>query len=332
MPHTAPRTARLGLVLLALAFVCTLAVPGAQGSEGCSASGPLVCLSVTASPQTVSPSRPGSPTYISYAVLVSNDSGNTVNHVTLTGSPPGGSGLVSVTPSVGTCASSGLSCALGSLRNGATASAEVVVTAPAATGDALATFTVSFDEGPNDNGGSDPKQDTVSTTETVTVAATPGVAASFVPEGGSVDLSTDPSGTGIPTTGDPLLADAAITAAPTSITALIEETSGPLSCPKGVVCRRGDWLQAAIPGTFDPPLAFLLRWDKSLISSGFSAKKSAVLLTECLSGCPIQIVKARCASATPALSELPCLWNVVRKADGDWVTTLFNSHNGYIHG
>lgn len=331
MPPKIRHALRLGTVAFALALVGAWGVSGAQGSQACSQSGPLVCLSATATPQTVPPSLPGSPKYVSYHVVVSSQARNTVNHVTLAGTLPAGSSLVSVTPSAGSCAPSGVSCNLGSLSSGATVSVDVVATAPATTGQATANFSVSFDEGPNDNGGSDPKQDTVTTSETVDVAAESGVASSFVPEGGSVDLSTDPSGTGVATSGDPLLAGAVVTSAPDSITALIEETPGPSTCPKGVVCRRGDWVHASIPGTFDPPLAFPTRWDKTLIPSALNSKKFAFLITECLNGCPINVVSRRCSSATPAASELPCLWNVARMPDGDWVGTLINSHNGFYH-
>jgi hypothetical protein len=267
-------------------------------------------------------------------VTVANRSRNNVAHTTLAASLPSGSNLVSGDSEVGSCAataSAGLVCNLGSLASGSVARIHVVITAPTTEGTAVATFAVSFDEGANDNGSSDPKQDTISTTEAVTVAATSGSASSFVPEGASVELSTDPTGTGVATLGDPLLADATITSAPTALTASIEEVAGPLKCPKGVVCRRGDWVLATVPGTFDPPLSFALRWDKSLIPRALSGKKFALLLTECLSGCPIEIVSSRCPSATPAQSALPCLWNVASEPDGDWVATLFNSHNGYMH-
>lgn len=291
-------------------------------------------MSASVMPETVSPSRAGSPTYVAYALTITNRSRNNVAHTTLRASLPAGSSLVSADSEVGTCVEGspgGLVCSLGSLASGSAARIDVVITAPSTEGTAVGTFTVSFDEGPNDNGSSDPKQDTVSITQAVTVAATPGTASSFVPEGASVDLSTDTSNTGIATPGDPLLADAAITSAPAAITATLAEVRGPLACPKGVVCRRGDWVEATIPGTFDPPLAFALRWDKSLIPSTENSKKFAILITECLNGCPLQIVSSRCSSATPAQSELPCLRNVARKQDGDWTATLLNKHNGFMH-
>jgi hypothetical protein len=323
----------LGMAAASLVLIGGAGISSAQGLPECTMSGPLVCVSASATPQTVSPSRAGSPTYLSYAVVASNNASNNVSHATLTATLPVGSTLVSATPSVGTCTTGAgtPSCAFGSLRSGATASADIVITAPLTEGTATATFAVSFDEGSNDNGSSDPKQDAVSTTVAVTVAATSGTASSFVPEGASVDLSTDPTGTGIATSADALLAEATITSAPTALTASIEEVAGPLKCPKGVVCRRGDWVQATIPGTFDPPLSFALRWDKSLIPRALSAKKFVLLLTECLNGCPIQIVSSRCQSATPAPSALPCLWNVAPEPDGDWIATLFNSHNGFMH-
>lgn len=331
MPRGVPPKVRLGIVVLTLAALGPIGAPSAQASEDCSQSGPLVCISSTAAPETVSPSRPGSPTYLAYAVVVTNRAANTVTHVGVSRSVPSGSTLVSVVPTAGSCTGSGVACSFGSLAAGASAEVDVVVTAPEAEGTATATFTVSFDEGPNDHGSSDPKQDTVSATVATPVQAVAGTASSFVPEGASVDLTTDPSGAGVATTSDPLIADAAIDSAPTSLTALLEETPGPLTCPKGVVCRRGDWVHASIPGTFDPPLAFGVRWDKTLIPSTLNSKKFAFLVTECLSGCPINVVSRRCSSATPATSELPCLWNVAKLPDGDWVGTLINSHNGYYH-
>jgi hypothetical protein len=73
-----------------------------------------------------------------------------------------------------------------------------------------------------------------------------------------------------------------------------------------------------------------LRWDATLIPSGLTGKKFAVLLTDCLDGCPLEVVSDSCSSATPAASELPCLVDVKRLRDGDWVATLLKSHNGYM--
>jgi Domain of unknown function DUF11 len=331
-----PRRRRLAIwtfLCASLVLVAGAGVSRAQGAEACSTSGPRVCVSVTATPENVSPSRPGSPTYIAYDVVASNQSANTVTHAALAADLPAGSSFVSATPSAGSCTSGAgaVSCELGRVPAGSTATVAIVVQAPSDEGDAVATFTVSFDERFNDGGAPDPKQDTVRVSETVGVFATLDSAATFVPKGASVEISTDPTGTGVTTSDDQQIATAAITESPISTSALVEEVAGPLTCPKRVVCRGGDWIQATIPGTFDPPLAFGLRWDATLIPSGLTARKFAVLVTECLNGCPLEIVSDRCSSSTPAASELPCLSNVARLRDGDWIATLLNSHNGFMH-
>jgi hypothetical protein len=333
MPRRRRQAIWLTLVCASVVLVAGAAVSRAQGAEACSTGGPLVCVSATATPENPAPSREGSPTYISYQVVLSNQATNTITHATLAADLPVGSSFHSATPNLGSCTGSGISasCQFGSLAGGASRTVEIVVQTPNSEGDAVATFTASFDERFNDGGGADPKQDTVTASETVGVIATPDIAATFVPKGASVEISTDPTGTGVATNEDQQIATAAITSSPVSTSALLEEVPGPLTCPKRVVCRGGDWVQATIPGTFDPPLAFGLRWDATLIPSGLSAKKFAILVTECLDGCPLEVVSARCSSAAPAESELPCLRNVARLSDGDWIATLLNSHNGYMH-
>ena len=69
---------------------------------------------------------------------------------------------------------------------------EFVALAPEAEGDAKATLTVSFDERANDGPTADPKQDTVRASENTTVEVLDGTAASFVPKGASLVLTTIP--------------------------------------------------------------------------------------------------------------------------------------------
>jgi hypothetical protein len=191
--------------------------------------------------------------------------------------------------------------------------------------------TASYDESANDNPGPDPKQDHVSASEDTAVETLSGSAASFVPKGASVELTTDPTTTGVATASDPLIGAAQITQSSADVSALIEEVAAPFTCPKKVICRGGDWLHASIPGLYNPPLAFSLRWDKTLIPTGLtSTKKFALLYTECLNGCPLQVITANCSSATPKQSELPCLRGVAKLPDGDWVATLINNHNGHM--
>jgi Domain of unknown function DUF11 len=320
------------VVVVVAAF--TLGGAGASGAadpETCTASAPVVCMTVSDDPAVVAPSSADSPTYVVYSATVTNRAQSAITHVTASATFSTGLLLDSASSSVGSCSTvDGLSCTIGRLARNATATVTAVAKAPLAEGTVTASFTFSFDERLNDSESPDPKQDTVSEDEETTVDALSGTAASFVPKGASVDLTTDPTHTGVASASDPLIGNVEITSAPNSVLALIEEVAAPFSCPKRVICRGGDWLHADIPGDYNPPLAFGFRWDKSLIPSILNAKKFAVLYTECLSGCPIQVISKRCSSASPAASELPCLTDVAKLTDGDWIATLLNSHNGHM--
>ena len=320
---------------LVLAFAGAALLGGGTGSGAttpeCSASGPHVCVDLVGTPATVPPSD-DTPHYVSYVSHVSNEGNQTATHVTADVELTGGLTLDSVTSSVGTCSVDDQpTCVLGRLASGASARVEFVALAPDAEGDARATLAVSFDERTNDGPTADPKQDTVRASETTTVEVLDGTAASFVPKGASLVLTTDPTDTGVATATDPLIGQAVITTSPTATTALIDEVTVSLPCPKKVICRAGDWFHASIPGTFDPPLAFPLRWDSTLIPSSLNAKKFALLYTECLDGCKLQVITSKCSSETPSAGELPCLSGVKKLQDGDWVATLLNNHNGYMH-
>jgi hypothetical protein len=314
--------ASLGIVSLAGGVARSDATP----NQVCTETGPLVCVSVTGTPATVPPSSSVSPHYVSYSGTVANQATSTVTHATATVNLSGGLSPVSATSSAGSCTTTGsaATCVLGNLASGASATIDVTAMTPTGDTSAGATLTVSFDERFNDSPSPDPKQDTVSSSASTTVGVVSGSASSFVPQGASVELSTDPTDTGVATSGDPLVTEAAITHAPASVTALIEEVATPFTCPKHVLCRGGDWLHASVPGTYDPPLAFTLRWDATLVPKGMNAKKFAVIYTECLDGCPLQIVTASSAG-------YPHLTNVTKLPDGDWEATLVNDHNGYMH-
>jgi Domain of unknown function DUF11 len=322
------------LVVLAFAGAALFGSGTGSGASTpeCSTSGPLVCADLVGTPATVSPSEAGSPHYVSYVSQISNEGSQAATHVTADVALTGGLELVSATSSLGSCSvDADPICVLGRLASGAKTTVEFVARAPEAEGSATATLTVSFDERANDGPTADPKQDTVEASEDTTVSAESGAASSFVPKGASVSLTTDPTNTGVATATDPLIGQAIITTSPIATTASIDEETVNLPCPKKVICRGGDWFHADIPGTFDPPLAFPSRWDKTLIPSTLTAKKFALLYTECLNGCPVQVITARCSSATPPASQLPCLSGVAKLADGDWVATLRNSHNGFYH-
>jgi hypothetical protein len=320
--------------LIALALAGVALVGGGTGSGAttpeCSDSGPLVCVDLVGTPATVPPSD-DTPHYVSYVSHISNEGNQAATHVTADIELSGGLTLDSVTSTRGSCSVDGQpNCVLGRLASGASATVEFVALAPEAEGAARATLAVSFDERANDGPTADPKQDTVRASEDTTVEVLDGTAASFVPKGASLMLTTDPTDTGVATASDPLIGEAVITTSPTATTASIDEVALTLPCPKKVICRGGDWFHADIPGTFDPPLAFPLRWDSTLIPSSLNAKKFALLYTACLDGCALQVISNRCSSGTPRTAELPCLTGVAKLADGDWKATLLNDHNGWM--
>jgi Domain of unknown function DUF11 len=320
--------------LVVLTFTVAALLVGGTGSGAstpvCSASGPRVCVDLVGTPSTVAPSG-DTDHYVNYVAHIANQGSQSATHTGANIDLSGGLVLDSVTSSVGTCSiTAHPTCTLGRLAGGADATVEFTARVPKTEGTGRATLTVNFDERVNDGPANDPKQDAVILHEDTTVKIPDGSASSFVPEGASVSLTTDPTNTGIASATDPLIGQAIITTSPISTTALIDEVSLSLPCPKKVVCRGGDWFHADIPGTFDPPLAFPLRWDRTLIPSALNAKKFALIYTECLSGCQLQVITARCSSATPATRELPCLFDVRKELDGDWVATLKNDHNGWM--
>jgi hypothetical protein len=296
----------------------------------CSASGPLVCVDLVGTPATVPPSG-DTPHYVNYVSHISNEGSQSATHTGADVDLSDGFVLVSATSSVGTCSIDvHPTCTLGRLAGGADATVEFVARAPETEGTGTASLTVKFDENVNDGPANDPKQDTVIAHEDTTVEDPDGSAASYVPKGASLSLTTDPTDSGVATASDPLIGQAIITNSPIATTALIDEVSAPFSCPRKVICRGGDWFHADIPGTFDPPLAFPLRWDSTLIPSSLSPKKFALLYTACLDGCQLQVISKRCSSPSPASSELPCLTGVAKLSDGDYVATLISNHNGHM--
>jgi hypothetical protein len=322
--------------LVALAFAGAALVggasSGASGVEICAANGPRVCVDVTDTPEVVAPSKAGSPTYVGYVGTITNRDNQTATHVEAKVELSAELVFFSATSSRGSCTTAGniATCPIGRMAAGATATVEIAAKTPTTEGTASAKYTVTFDEHTNDNGTKDPKQDTVEKTEQTTVDAVSGSAASFVPKGQNVDLTTDATGTGVATPGHPLIGNVKITSPANSLTAFLEEVSASVTCPTGVICRGGGWLHATVPGTFNPPLVFPLRWDDTVVPTNLNVKKFAVLTSECPDGCTIQVVSAKCKSATPALSELPCIWNVMELGDGDWIASLISTHNGYM--
>ncbi|MGH3338167.1 MAG: hypothetical protein ACRDPL_04965 [Propionibacteriaceae bacterium] len=211
----------IALVVLA-AFGLSLGgavASAASPNQKCTSSGPNVCADIVGDPATVSPSKPDEPPhFVTYSSTVENRGPASATHVTADLELTGGLVLVSATPSVGSCSVNAVpTCSLGRLARGDTATIDFTARVPLEEGTASATLTATFGEG--DGPDADPTQDFVSSTENTTIADLSGTAASFVPEGASVSLTTDPTNTGVATAADPLIGEAVITKSPIATTA-----------------------------------------------------------------------------------------------------------------
>jgi len=125
--------------------------------------------------------------------------------------------------------------------------------------------------------------------------------------------------------------EARIPAEHDALTAALAVTDEPLfTCPKREVCRGGAWVSATIPGTFDQGLRFLLRWPANLVSKKQNVRNFVLFYLAC-DTCELEIIRARCSSATPGLDEMPCLWNVRGLRKSGFEATLISPHNGKMH-
>ena len=189
------------LIVLALAGVAL--VGGGTGSgattPGCSDSGPLVCVDLVGTPATVPPSDDDASlrllrlAYLQRREPIGDARDRRRRPLRRPGARLGHHERRD-------CSVAGQpTCVLGRLASGASATVEFVAQAPEAEGTAKASLAVSFDERANDGPAADPKQDTVVVSEDTKVAVLDGTAASFVPKGSSLTLTTDPTGTGVAT-------------------------------------------------------------------------------------------------------------------------------------
>lgn len=308
-----------------------LLLPAAAGAEPCTEA-PRVCVATSDTPERISVAGAGSTTYVQYRTTVTNEARSTITNVVLEDVLPSGTSLRSVSP-VGCVGAAGVTtCDLGSLASGAAATVTVEVTGPAAAGTLENRVQVSFDEGPSDSPPDDPKQDTIAAVERTDVTATAGEAETWVPAGATTEISTDPTGANVATASEPQVAGARIQAAGFGVVALLRtDQPGPFTCPKQQVCRAGGWVQAqaligGLPGVFDPPLRFALRWDATLVSKRQTVRNLAVFYSAELDGSAPQVISRRCGASSPP----PCLDAVTEQADGDFTAVLVQHHNGYM--
>jgi hypothetical protein len=343
----ARRRGRFVGLVLALGLIALLAMGvgqgfGDQGPKACTANSQqgLLCLAVSDTPDPVAYSSfDGNSTFLSYHAVLSNESrSSNLSHVGLREALPAETTFVRVTSSRGTCSVSGhlVTCAIGSLGHGATASVDVVVTAPATADanppDTTITNTVSaaFDENFNDqpNGG---KVDTVTYPAVqTTVSKTAGQ--TFVPAGQTGQVDTDPS---LSQYGNTTIPNAS-----TDVLATIDLLAPDNFCPSGqvkvgkktYVCREGGYVDVSVLNAGDGthyhnathPLVFHLRWNGSL-TSGKQTVKNFVVFYQSGTGSPIQVISARCNATA---SNLPCLRNITKLAGGGWSVDFVKADNG----
>jgi uncharacterized repeat protein (TIGR01451 family) len=315
------------VILAAGAF----AAPAAAADLATCAGATAPCVATTSTPDRVSTATAASTTYIRYQATVYNGGASTMTHVLVTNTLPPGTTLLSAATDKGSCAVGTATCDLGDLASGAAATVTVNVTGPATGGTIVDRVDTTFSAGGNP--GSDPKRD-ITSLQPTTVSAIAGEAESWVPAGTTTSLSTDPTGAGVATKQQSQVAGARIQAPAAGVFASLKRTPGAFACPKGQVCRGGDWIEAralidGVSAVFDPPLRFSLRWDATLVPKKQSVRNLAVFYEQEL-GAPLQVISRRCSSASPAASELPCLTGVTEQPDGDFTAVLVQSHNGYM--
>jgi hypothetical protein len=230
--------------------------------------------------------------YVAYQTTVTNSAKNTVTHLQLT-APAAGSTTpfpltyVSVSPSVGSCSAPPtlpVTCSLGALASGATATVTFVFSTPSAlpaTGSAV-TFVAQalFDEGPSDQNASH--------TDTQSGSATTGLSAvgidfvtGFVPFALGDQLATAGSLAG-DSSGNPQSTSLKVTpgsAAGLGAVGVVQEvahhaTDTTSDCQAGYSCF-GQTSFVTMPGVFatTTPLALSFRFDASELPPGMNERK-----------------------------------------------------------
>jgi hypothetical protein len=317
------------LVVLTVTLSSLAVASSAAAADACSeATRP--CVALASVPDSVSVRTDVSTTYIRYEAVVVNRGGSTMSQIVVRHAVSGASEVDSLTTTQGTCNLGTATCAVGSLAADARATVAITVIGPRAAGTVADTVFTTFSAGGNP--GSDPKENITASAST-TVTANVGNAVSYVPPGVLTTISTDPTGDNIATRGQSQIAEMEVKAPAVGVLASLKRAQAAFSCPKGSVCRKGDWIEAHadIGGTaaafFDPPLRFTLHWDGTLVSKQQNVLNFSVFYKEKLSDTVPQIISRRC---TTPISELPCLESVTQEAGGDFSAVLVRNKNGYM--
>jgi uncharacterized repeat protein (TIGR01451 family) len=317
-----------GAAALLVTIVCALAWFTATSSA--LTCGSKLCIDITHSPANVSFVSPNS--LVTYTVTVTNPGPNTATKVVLRDTLDPGTTLVSTLPAGCTQSSNVITCSLDSVKPTGAAPRVFTFTVrmPAATAVTTNTASITYDARANDKGNNpnDPTSETFTDApEIVDVKAIEDLANTDVPNGIGVALNTDYDNT-TATPADPQTAKIDLLASGFSTTAIIDDDvpdSG-FVCPQGLKCTTGGWVEAVVPGPlglldpFRPPSEFKveIRHDASQIPQGLTESKYVLLhdLDYDATTTDYEQVKRPCSSNPP-----PCLINVQKLADGDFLVT-----------
>ena len=328
--HAGALTPLTRVACLLTMFACAFAwFTDTSSAQRC---GAKLCLDISHSPADVAFVSPNS--LVTYTITLTNPGTSTATKVVVTDQLAAGTTLVSTPPSGCSAPSStGLvTCSLGSVKPTGNNPVKLTFTVrmPAAAAVTSNVATVSSDARTNDTGNNpnDPTAESFSDApEVVEVRATENLANSDAPNGLRLGLNTDYDGTGA-TLADPQTAKFNLLPIGFSTTAVVDDDvpdSG-FVCPTGLKCPSGGWVQGVIPGPlglldpFVPPSEFRIeiRHDASQIPVGLTESKYVLLHDRDYNAATkdYKQIKRRCSS-NPA----PCLEDVKKQADGDFVIT-----------
>lgn len=292
--------AALGVLVACLALLATPLTAGAAVSADLS-------VSQTASPDPVTVGLD-----VRFLVTVTNNGPGSATGIKLNDALPAGTTFVSMTPSQGSCLKklTNITCSLGGLASGASATLSVLVTAPGSEGSITNSASASAKQ-PDSNLSNN------SSAPTTTVQPfMPNQAAGFCPPGGCM-ITTDP-GTG-PTPATIESTTATIPAGGGGVVSLFQETGDPSDCP-GYDCFGQRVLITTPPSAPGDPIRFVFRIDDSVVPPGKLLSQVRTFHDG--------VLVPLCLDTSGVANPDPCVFQKEFLTDGDLQITILSSTNG----
>lgn len=338
---------RLAGLLLAVPLLA-VAVPAGATAETlnppgvCPASGPAVCfISETHTPQVTVPAGAGDVTYADFAATVRNNGSSTATHFTITDTPFTGATIVSMrgVDAAGRafdCPTDTGVCSYGNLSAGKQVQVDVVLAVSSAATGGANRFTLSLDEGGNDNqtnGGG--KTDYAQLERAVSLLPRDGASVySFVPAATRATLTTDQGGKafGAATEAQRVVGTTEIPAQPSARPlAAVRRSSDAGPCP-ALQCAMPDWLQVSVPGftAASDYLRTTVRVDSLLVATLKSSNpKTLTVHYRHDATTELKTLSLCTFSRSGAPTSLGC-YSAVKEKDGDLTVTVYEDLNGFI--